>query len=73
MTWKKSDKFLIFKSEGDILFDSPIWTHLATLYWPQLSQNKGFFIPPAQLVQNPPAMQETPVLFLGLKDPVEKG
>ena len=26
-----------------------------------------------QLVKNPPAMQETPVLFLGLKDPLEKG
>ena len=27
----------------------------------------------AQLVKNPPAMQETPVLFLGRKDPLEKG
>ena len=26
----------------------------------------------AQLVKNPPAMQETPVLFLGWKDPLEK-
>ena len=26
-----------------------------------------------QLVKNPPAMQETPVLFLGRKDPLEKG
>ena len=27
----------------------------------------------AQLVKNPPAMQETPVLFLGREDPLEKG
>ena len=27
----------------------------------------------AQLVKNPPAIQETPVRFLGWKDPLEKG
>ena len=27
----------------------------------------------AQLVKHPPAVQETPVLFLGQKDPLEKG
>ena len=27
----------------------------------------------AQLAKNPPAMQETPVQFLGQKDPLEKG
>ena len=27
----------------------------------------------AQLVKNPPAMQETPVQFLGREDPTEKG
>ena len=27
----------------------------------------------AQLVKNPPAMQETPVLFLAWEDPLEKG
>ena len=27
----------------------------------------------AQLVKNPPAMQETLVQFLGLEDPLEKG
>ena len=27
----------------------------------------------AQLVKNPPAMQETPVHFLGQEDPLEKG
>ena len=27
----------------------------------------------AQLVNNPPAMQETPVRFLGWEDPLEKG
>ena len=27
----------------------------------------------AQMVKNPPAMQETPVRFLGQEDPLEKG
>ena len=27
----------------------------------------------AQMVKNPPAMQETPVQFLGWEDPLEKG
>ena len=27
----------------------------------------------AQLIKNPPAMQETPVPFLGPEDPLEKG
>ena len=27
----------------------------------------------AQLVKNPPAMQETPVRFLGQEDPLAKG
>ena len=27
----------------------------------------------AQLVKNPPVMQETPVQFLGQEDPLEKG
>ena len=30
------------------------------------------FIMIAQLVKNTPAMQETPVRFLGLEDPLEK-
>ena len=29
--------------------------------------------PVAQLLKNPPAMQETPVRFLGQEDPLEKG
>ena len=29
--------------------------------------------PVAQLMKNPPAIQETPVLFLGQEDPLEKG
>ena len=29
--------------------------------------------PVTQLVNNPPAMQKTPVLFLGWEDPLEKG
>ena len=29
--------------------------------------------PGAQLVKNPPALQEAPVWFLGQKDPLDKG
>ena len=36
------------------------------------SQSYGFSLI-AQLVKNPPAMQETPVRFLGQDDPLEKG
>ena len=35
------------------------------------SQNWGFLL--AQIVKNPPAMQETWVLSLGREDPLEKG
>ena len=41
--------------------------------------NRGYYDPCflgsliAQLVKNPPAMQETPVQFLGREDPLEKG
>ena len=31
------------------------------------------FLHKAQLVRTPPAMQETPVQFLGQEDPLEKG
>ena len=33
--------------------------------------SKAFLV--AQLVKNPPAMQETPVRFLDREDPLEKG
>ena len=32
-----------------------------------------FMLSIAQLVKNPPTMQETPVRFLGQEDPLEKG
>ena len=37
----------------------------------ELRKYKAFLI--AQLVKNSPAMQETPVQFLGWEDPLEKG
>ena len=37
-----------------------------------VSDIKGAFLV-AQLVKNPPAMQKTPVQFLGWEDPLEKG
>ena len=41
-----------------------IHTHTHTYIWASLI---------AQLVKNPPAMQDTPVQFLGQEDPLEKG
>ena len=38
--------------------------HLYAIFWDTLI---------AQLVKNPPAMQETPVRFLNQEDPLEKG
>ena len=48
-----------FVSLGSLSFDG-----LYMLYWASLI---------AWLVKNPPAMQETPVWFLGWEDPLEKG
>ena len=42
-----------------------------TIYLLPLDRNKGF--PVAQLVKNPPAMQETPVQSLGREDLLENG
>ena len=49
--------------------------------WPTLELSSQFVCesnqvrasPVAQLVKNPPVMQETPVRFLGWEDPLEKG
>ena len=49
---------------------SPIWLfsqHLLTFYWAT-----GAYLV-AQMVKNPPAMQETGVRSLGQEDPLEKG
>ena len=43
---------------------SPSLFHCFSLSWASLT---------AQLVKNPPVMQETPVQFLGWEDPLEKG
>ena len=44
-------------------------------HWPEVYQcilyPMDFLV--SQLVNNPPAMQETPVQFLGQEDPLEKG
>ena len=45
--------------------------HGVTKSWTQLSDFHFSLI--SQLVKNPPAMQETPVQFLGREDPLEKG
>ena len=37
------------------------------------SSGRGQASQVAQLVKNPPVMQETPVRFLGQEDPLEKG
>ena len=50
-------------------------THSSILASPPKKQLKEIFWASliAQLVKNPPAMQETPVGFLGREDPLEKG
>ena len=44
---------------------------LNSLFIHHFGLKRGF--PFEELVKNPPAMQETPVRFLGLEDPLEKG
>ena len=42
-----------------------------SLAWRPLNLSRASLV--AQLIKNLPAMQETPVQFLGLEDPLEKG
>ena len=46
--------------------------HILYLFWWLLQLLVGASLI-AQLVKNPPAMQETPVRFLGREDPLAKG
>ena len=57
----------------DIHYQSSLLALLSILHKTFISHSH--FIPNilAQLVKNPPAMQETLVLFLGWEDPLEKG
>ena len=52
---------------------SVIFSQRWTLACVKLSLSKDEASLIAQLVKNPPAMQETPVRFLGQEDPLEKG
>ena len=49
--------------------------HRVSKSWTQLSDFTHSLTPSliAQLVKNLPAMQETPIQFLGQEDPLEKG
>ena len=49
----------------------PLLTDNSVIWLPKLIAKKVTLI--AQLVKNPPEMQETPVQFLGGEDPLEKG
>ena len=46
-------------------------SHLSSLSYYGISLPRASLV--AQLVKNPPAMQETLVQFLGQEDPLEKG
>ena len=50
--------------------------HLIAIKNKMTLNNKNYYFKGAslvaQLLKNPPAMQETPVLFLGWEDPLEK-
>ena len=54
-------------------FDSKQSDKMRNLISPYLPKRFESSFPVVQLVKNPPAMQETPVQFLGWADPLEKG
>ena len=54
-------------SVGMVLDTTWVFTFLP---WELISKAASLIV---QLVKNPPAMQETPVQFLGWEDPLEKG
>ena len=71
-----------FASEMKLEFDSNVLLAHCAICWPARPASLFFFflnwsLPKAfliaQLVKNPPSTQETPVRFLGWKDPLEKG
>ena len=49
-----------------------LFEFLLTLYISLLKKSTFFIFLPEVLVKNPPAIQETPVEFLGWEDPLEK-
>ena len=49
---------------------SPLWN---IIEWRIIIESGSWASLVAQRVKNPPSMQEIPVLFLGLEDPLEKG
>ena len=70
-----------FASEMKVEFDSYMLLAHCAICWPARPASFFFFFFNGsivrtslitQLVKNPPAMQETPVRFLGRKDPLEK-
>ena len=61
--------WVLISSLGSPAICSTVTNH--TTFWNPLLQNGASLI--AQLVKNPPVMQETLVQFLGQKDLLEKG
>ena len=59
----------------------PVTTRNNGMRFNRVNEQKNIYLQPfplwsspvAQLVKNPPAMQETPLQFLGQEDPLEKG
>ena len=70
-TWEPCVRILIsitaIDTEGK---HSPRWAHGHLRNEAAFTSNEASLI--AQLVKNPPAMQEIPVQFLGREDPLEK-
>ena len=74
VSWKLSEELVLQKGENKYFRCCPYIKQDKDL-------DKGFLGLPqwlstslvAQLVKNPPAMQETSTGFLGLEDPLEKG
>ena len=57
--------FQWIKNKKKMITVTSVWAQEKILYFYQINI--------AQLVKNPPAMEETPVWFLGWNDPLEKG
>ena len=73
--------YSVYGFKCSFLLETPSQTHLEILITPahpvlwthKMNYHRGKASLRPQLVKNPPAMQETPVQFLGREDLLEKG
>ena len=67
--------FIDYAKAFDCVNHNKLWKILQEMghQTTHLSQDGYWGSPGGSVVKNPPAMQETPVRFLGWEDPMEKG